>query len=59
MESQSEEDGDLVICMNEDDEEVEVAVDPEDRSHRRQITAVTQKFSDDDFTLETDFMKIF
>ena len=102
VESQSEEDGDLVICMDEDDEEVEVAVDPENRSHKRLITAQenldeviplkkkvvsfkkkskgskkkkglssrplsydeaieaeVQKFSNDDFTVETNFTEKF
>ena len=89
--------------MDEDDEEIEVAVDPEDRSHKRLITAQenldevrplekkiisfkkktkgskkkkkgsssrplsydeaieaeVQRFSDDDFTLETNFTEKF
>ena len=89
MESQSEEDGDVIVFMDEDDEEVEFAVEPEDRSPRRlptvqekldevvpmkkkkkgssskpltydeAIEAETQKFSDDNFALETDFLKLF
>ena len=37
-ETQSVEEGDVVICVREDDEEIEVAVHPEDRSHGRRQT---------------------
>ena len=102
VESQSKEDGYVIVFIDENDEEVEFAVEPEDRSHRRlptvqeeldevvpmkkktvsftkkskgkkkkkgssskpltydeAIEAETQKFSDDNFALETDFLKLF
>ena len=37
-ESQSEEEGDVVVCIGEDDEEVEVTVDPEERNHGKRRT---------------------
>ena len=37
-ETQSEEEGDIVVCIGEDDEEVEVAVHPEHRSQGRPLT---------------------
>ena len=37
-ESQSEEEGDVVVCIGEDDEEVEVTVDPQERNHGKPRT---------------------
>ena len=87
-ETQSEEEGDVVVCIGEDDEEVEVSVNPEDRSQGKRLTiqdeldqdvpmkkkkastsvifdyaeaieADKQMFSDEDYTLETEFEEYF
>ena len=100
-ESQSEEEGEIVVYVDQEDEEIEVTVDTEDRSHERLLTVQEEldeatpmkkkavpflrkkgkkkkkastpvffdyaeaiesekkMFSDDDYTLETEFGEVF